>query len=298
MWTRYRIYGPDWKPRSPLLKAQVDLAISGNIGYSFVGTATVLDRGGSTSLDEHVIVDSDGSLRRVPVVRERTPIRPGDEVYGTGGSRVLAYRSDAGRVHRVERAPTAPPRSASFWFLSEDGDACAVAHRQGHTFLYWTFDQTRSWRSLDTTGLLPDFPQPFDCSARRDRLVLVAEAGVDDPARVHTIVVSGRRVVSSYRLNRQFESWDRLYAYKILADGRLVFWTPRRGVMVATNRLNSRFEFRRAPVRDGTEVEVVGNDLVAQNWGERRDLLDVSSDGGRTWSVVDLKAGSWTAPAG
>ena len=127
------------------------------------------------------------------------------------------------------------------------------------------------------------------------RLVLVSSDPLRGVAKASTVDLASRQVSSSYSLDKRFMLEENLLFPIVLADGRLAFPTLRRGLMVATNPTNSRFEFRPESVDRRTLVEVVGHEMVHQNWGRRRDLIDVSSDAGRTWHIIDLKAGGWTA---
>jgi hypothetical protein len=89
-------------------------------------------------------------------------------------------------------------------------------------------------------------------------------------------------VVSSYRLDKRFMVTDNQLFPIVLPDGRLAFHTRRPGLMVATNRTNSQFEFRPAPVDNRTIVEVVGREMVHQNWTRQT-----------TWH---RDRGGWTTP--
>ena len=125
--------------------------------------------------------------------------------------------------------------------------------------------------------------------------MLVSSDPLRGIARATTVDLGSRKVSFSYRLDKRFMLEENQLFPLVLADGRLVFPTLRRGLMVATNSTNSRFEFRPGPVERRTLVDVVGREMVNQNWGRRRDLIDVSSDAGHTWHTVDLQAGDWTA---
>lgn len=297
MSTRYRIYGPGWKPRTPLFQVPSVLEILGPVSGGFLGHAFVLNRDGSPRVSKFVLVRLDGTLHTVSVTREKSALLPSDEVLWMQSGRLAAYRPSTGQLRRLRYAETKLPWYASGAYNSETGEGCALADGGGGELLvYWTIDSAHSWKHMPIEQMLGSSMGAEMCEPGSEgRLVLVTSDPPRGIARATTVDLSSRKVSFSYRLDKRFMLEENLLFPIVLADGRLVFPTLRRGLMVATNSTNSRFEFRPGPVERRNLVEVVGREMVNQNWGRRRYLIDVSSDAGKTWHTVDLQAGDWTA---
>jgi hypothetical protein len=295
LWTRYRIYGPGWKPRTPLLQVPALLEVQGPVSGGFLGHVLVLDAYANTRVSKFVLVGPDGALRPVSVAREHEPLQPGDEVLWSMSGTQMAYRPSTGQAHRVRYADTGLPRYAFGGYDDKTGEGCALAEdRDGEQFVYWTNDSGHSWKHEKTSQMLGSTLGASMCEpAGPGRLVLVGANELEGVARASTVDLSPRKV-SAYRLDKRFMVEDNQLFPIVLSDGRLAFHTLRRGLMVATDRSNSQFKFRPAPVDRRTLVEVAGQEMIQQNWGRRRNLLDVSTDAGRSWHTVDLQAGGWT----
>ena len=297
MSTRYRIYGPGWRPRTPLLQVPSVLEILGPVSGGFLGHAFVLNRDASPRVSKFVLVRPDGTLHTVSVTRETSALRPSDEVLWMQSGHLAAYRPSTGQLRRLRYAETNLPRYAFGAYNSATGQGCALAEGAGgEPSVYWTIDSAHSWKHMPTEQMLGSRLGAEMCEPGSEgRLVLVSSDPLGGIARATTVDLDSKKVSFSYRLDKRFMLEENLLFPIVLADGRLVFPTLRRGLMVATNSTNSRFEFRPGPVERRNLVEVVGREMVNQNWGRRRYLIDVSSDAGRTWHTVDLQAGDWTA---
>ena len=113
MSTRYRIYGPGWKPRTPLLQVPSVLEILGPVSGGFLGYAFVLNRDASPRVSKFVLVRPDGTLRTVSVTREKSALLPSDDVLWMQSGRLGAYRPSTGQLRRLRYAETKLP-----WFAS------------------------------------------------------------------------------------------------------------------------------------------------------------------------------------
>jgi hypothetical protein len=104
---------------------------------------------------------------------------------------------------------------------------------------------------------------------------------------LYTIDLPGRRLLATVpiRSNPLLNP----YNSQVLPDGRRVFGTNRPGLMVATDTLNSRFEFRPGPVGLDEDFLTLGGDIVNLRNRPSNSEIDVSSDGGHTWREVDLR---------
>ena len=295
LWTRYRIYGPGWTARTPLLQVPALLEILGPVSDGFLGHIMVFDAYATTLLSKVVLVGPDGNLRPVPVAREPAPLQATDEVFTSLSGNQMAYRPSTGQAHKVRAGETGLPGYASPAYFTDTDEACSLADGDDGQVVYWTVDRGHTWRHETTSRLLGSSLEASTCEpAGADHFVLIGSNELLNVARASTVDLSDR-TVSSYRLDKRFMVTDNQIFPLVLADGRLAFETLHSGLMVATNPSNSRFEFRPAPVDEYTIVEVVGPEIVHQNRGRRRDLLDISTDAGRTWRTVDLRAGDWAA---
>lgn len=297
MSTRYRIYGPGWKPRTPLLQVPSVLDILGPVSGGFLGHAFVLNRDASPRVSKFVLVHPDGTLDTVSITRRKWALLPSDDLVWMESGQLAAYRPSTGQLRRLRYGETKLPSYASGAYNTTTGEGCALAEdARGGQLVYWTVDGAHSWRHIPTEQMLGSNLGAEMCQpGSRGRLVLVSSDPLRGVSRATTVDLGSRKVVYSYRLDKRFMLEENLLFPSLLAGGRLVFPTLRRGLMVATDSTNSRFEFRPGPVERRTLVDVVGREMISQNWGRRRYLIDVSSDAGRTWHTVDLQAGDWTA---
>jgi hypothetical protein len=293
LWTRYRIYGPDWKARTPLLQVPSLLEILGPVSDGFIGHVLVLDAYANTRVSKLVLVRPDGTLRAVRVARQPAHLQTTDEVFPSMSGSQMAYRPSTGQAHKVRSSETKLPRYATPGYFTDSGAACSLADGDEGQVVYWTTDRGHTWKHELTRQLLRSTLEASSCDpAGSGRLVLVGANEQLHLARASTVTLSDR-TLSSYRLDRRFMVDDHQIFSIVLANGTLAFHTLRHGLMVATSPANAQFEFRPAPVDYRTSVETLGPQMIHQNWGPRRDLLDISTDEGRTWQTVDLRAGSW-----
>ena len=297
LWTRYRVYGPRWKPRTPLLQVPALLEIAGHTSHGFLGRVEVLDSFGNTRFRKLVLIGDDGLFRVVPVAHQTSPIRPEDEVIiSLSARRMWAYRPSTGYVVKLRPSRDQPPFFSLSDAVADTGEACILDIRDDDTEVYWTFDSGHTWHRQMSPELLKSDLEPHQCSAvASDRLVMVSSGYQRGLARVSTIAPGDRTTLNTYRLDKRFAGLDEGFSSLVLPSGRIAFLPLRHGLMVATNRSNSGFEFRPAPIDQRKGIQVVGRELVIENGGRRRNLLDISSDAGRTWHTMDLQAGDWTS---
>jgi hypothetical protein len=301
--TWFRIYGPDWRPRTPLLETRFSLEMGRGLERGFVGRASLCKRDCSrTVFSQWVTVEPDGTLR--PVRQDGTsrpvPIRPGDVRFLSPiFNRTLVYRPSERAVLSVPFPRWYHPRQSN-WYASDAGAICA--HRFAALYVgiggpeariggsvYSSVDEGRSWRELDTGGVLPAGTGPIlqACEARGDRVLVMT--GGEFPRWLHTLDRSSGMLLASLRLSHAFD----VSSWHVFPDGALVLGAcqhcpgvsaeSRRVIKVATDSTNRAFDSRTAPAPG--DLHVVGGDLIIV----ARGRAHVSDDRGRTWTTVDLR---------
>jgi len=303
--TRFRLYGRSWRPITGLREAPLDLHNVRGLAHGFVAEAIYArDRQGNRWAHTWVHIHRSGHITQVPRSTQSGPIAA-DEFVMTpdrGGVAVVNRRGTYIRRPTVPR--TAPrPRQWQFreWQLSENGTSCISRGRGARTMMAWTFDSARTWRQAPLGRVIPQgvIPRVDMCEAAGgDRLVITEGDQLVEPAYISTLQVSANAnntrearltLVGRYPLTGQGPIW----MSHILPDGRAVL-QDNHGLQVAGDSTNSWFEFRPGPVKKDHLLLVLGRDLISSPGGvSRRFELDVSTDAGQTWRVVDLRAGSW-----
>lgn len=300
--TWFRIYGHDWRPLTPPLETRFTLEMDRGLEHGFVGRASLCNRDCSRMVfSQWVTVEPDGTIR--PVRQDGTsrpvPIWPGDVRFQSPiFNRTLVYRPS-------ERAVLSVPfprwyHRQSNWYASDAGTICT--HRFAALYvgiggpeariggsLYSSVNEGRSWRELDTGGVLPAGTGPIlqACEARGDRVLVMT--GGEFPRWLHTLDRSSGVLLASLRLGDAFD----VNSWHVLPDGTLVLGAcqhcpgvspeSRRVIKVATDSTNRAFDSRTAPATG--DLHVVGDDLIIVD----RGWAHVSDDRGRTWTAVNLR---------
>jgi hypothetical protein len=295
--TWYRIYGPNWEPRTPLLRVPVRLDVGRGLRHGFVGEASASDRTGRETLHAWIRVEPDGTLTRLPQPATSVPTKPlpGDVRFKALDGRLAAYRPATGQVLRPAAPDTAPGHERD-WQVSENGGICYTpVRRDGSIPAYWARTDSRAWHRLDLRSALPPSAarQIMVCHAAAGRVVIYSGDDSRGVIAVYTVRVPAGHPVTTFRIrDRRINPWVLL----TLPDGRTVFQTDRTGVMVAKDRSNTSFVFRPAPIEAPPEqgLMMADGELIHLP-AFRGHTIVTSRDGGRSWRTVDLRAGNWSA---
>jgi hypothetical protein len=312
--TWYRVYDRQWRPTSPLLTSRVSLEPLRGLKGGFLAVASSRIHG--RDVHRWVRVDRSGSLQLVRATPGMAPLRPAGALHATAlkpGDRLFGSESlgcgcsgAAGRIafyrpadHRVHLAALPAPLSSLRWNnVSDTGDACQITRPRpggGKVLIFWSAGHPRTWRHVNLNSVIPrGMPdQIVPCYARPGRVVLFPG---NDRTGIHAVVtwLVGRHPrVTSYAIDHRFDPW----LDWTLPGGRALFVTNG-GLLIASDRTNTRFLFRRAPNitydNDNPDVYPVGGDLLAPPYRFRGLRLPLSTDHGKTWRPLDLKAGSWS----
>jgi len=283
--TWYRIFDRNWRPRTPVLQVKVTLEVLRGLKDSFVGLAYRGRFKGVSAVDQWVTIEPSGMLKPVDRSKPVSTLRVGDRLVERAGARPVAYRPSTGQVI-TPQLPAATARHS--WSVGPNGSGCALpGGSRSAQPAYWSTDEGRSWRRLRLADVLPQDVRggPIECQVRRGRMTLLtAGEYIQD---LYTIDLPGRRLLATVpiRSNPLLNP----YNSQVLPDGRRVFGTNRPGLMVATDTLNSRFEFRPGPVGLDEDFLTLGGDIVNLRNRPSNSEIDVSSDGGHTWREVDLR---------
>lgn len=294
--TWYRIYGPSWKPRTPLLRVSVRLDVGRGLRHGFVGEASASDRTGRMTLHAWVRINPDGTLTRLPQLATsvRRPLSPGDLRFKALDGRIAAYRPATGQALRPAAPDTAPGHERD-WQVADNGGICYTpVRRDGSIAVYWSRSDSRAWHRLDLRSALPPSAarQIMVCHAATGRVVIYSGDDSRGVVAVYTARVPAGHPVTAFRIrDRRINPW----AFVTLPDGRTVFQTDRAGVMVAKDRSNTSFVFRTAPIEAPPEQGlVIADGELIHLPAFRGDTVVTSRDAGRRWRTVDLRAGSWS----
>lgn len=278
--TMYRVFTRDWTPRTPLLRVRVSLRLEDGAQSRFVGRATKSNLAGRMTLDEWVTVDGKGRIRVIAhqpgEASEARPLRRGDVHLGAEADAwppyvPFAFREAADTVYQKE-LPAWDPQGLE-WSLSSDETICVQAGGDSRP-IYVSTDRGQSFTRLELAGVLPDPGIPIgECRATSERIVLTMGSHETGPSHVLTFDHSLRHL-STQELGEALDPW----ALDVLADGRLVAGTSRRGLMVAADNTNRTMVYRSAP---DDSFYVVGDDIVVAH----RNVF-VSRDAGVTWRKI------------
>lgn len=303
--TRFRIYGRSWRPITGLREAALDLHNVRGLPHGFVAEAIYArDRHGNQWAHTWVHIDRSGHITQVPRSTDAGPIAANEIVMRPDRGGVAVVNQRASYVRRPKLSHSAPrPRQWQFreWQLGGDGTSCIWRGRGARTTMAWTFDSGRTWTKARLGMVTPkgSVQRVGNCQASGgDRLLITEGDQLVEPAYISTLEVTAGAnntksarlmLVGRYPLSGQGPIW----MSHTLPDGRAVL-QDRGGLQVAGDSANSWFEFRPGPVKKDDMLQVLGRDLISSPGGvARRFELDVSTDAGQTWRVVDLKAGSW-----
>lgn len=306
--TWYRVYDRRWRPTSPLLISPVTLELVRGLRASFLAVA---DRQtGGHEVSWWVRVSPDGSLQLVHATsgmtplnpgraRHKTPVRAGDDYFGTAGfgHGKLAFFRPTG--HRVHLAALPGQLQTLYWDdVSPSGQACKVTrlHRRGPLMLLtWSADDPGTSQAVKLRSVVPA-RMPVGivvCAARRGQVMLFPGNDYNGIYAAVTWAHLPQPRVTTYRIDRRFDQWREW----TLPGGRDLFVTNG-GILIAKNRTNTAFLFRRAPniTNENDAIWVVGTDLLAPPRRYRGFRVPLSTDFGKTWRTLDLRAGLWTRP--
>ena len=303
--TRFRIYGRNWRPITGLREAALDLHNVRGLPHGFVAEAIhARDQQGNQHAHTWVHIDRTGHITQVPRSTQSGPIGADEIVVTPDSGGVAVVNQRASYVRRPTLSHSVPrPRQWQFreWQLGRDGTSCIWRGRGARTTMAWTFDFGRTWTKarLDMVTPKGSVQRVGNCQAAGgDRLLITEGDQLVEPAYISTLQVSaganntrGARLTLAgrYPLSGQGPIW----MSHTLPDGRAVLQDDG-GLQVAVDATNSYFEFRPGPVKKEHMLMVMARDLISSPGGvSRRFELDVSTDAGQTWRVVDLKAGSW-----
>ena len=299
-WTRFRIYGRDWRPITGLREASLELVNVRGLPHGFVAEASYrLDRQGMRLAHTWVHIDRSGRMTKVPRSTEAGPIAD-DEIVVTpssGGAAVVDRR--ATYVRRPTLPRNAPPRQQ--WQLWDEGrNSCISRGRGARTTLKWSFDSGRTWTQASLGRVTPAgvVRGALACApAGADRLLVTEGDQLVELAHLSTLQVStGANKTAKDHLalvgRHPLDGQGPIWMGAILPDGRAVL-QDEGGVQVAVDASNSDFEFRPGPVKKEDMLMVHGRDLISSSGFPRMFELAISADAGQTWRVVNLKAGSW-----
>ncbi len=289
----YRIYDAQWRPVSETMTLPAGLEPLAAFDHGFLVEASRQRRSARLEVPQWLAVDPGGSVSQVdPPAATGTPQR-GDVLLRSVAGRLLLFRPATARLLAAPLDAGIHPRFLS-WYVDQ-ASACAVPSFK-KDWLYWTASSAGTWKRMvlaDVVG--PEVPRNrAQCYIRNGRMVIqTASVHRRDPwstlgrRRVlYTIDLAHPSRWTSYRLGGRFNP----YGLSVLGDGRAVFTTKRRGLMVATTRQNTTFAFRAGPVRASDLLWVLGTDLVADDYAG--GTVQVSTDAGRSWREVDLRAGT------
>jgi hypothetical protein len=276
---QFRIYDRRWRPITPVLEVAASLSVLRGLRSGFVARVTRVKGPHRSAFRGWVTIGRRGAIRVAerPVPGDsREPVRPGDIELVRPHEGALAYRPSEDAVVRV--LPPAWFTISTTWYTRPTGTICAVPPRSvlGDSVRI-SLDSGATWRALGTESLpAGSGPRLQSCEAQADRVAVMT--GGEYPRFLHTFDRTTGTLLSSHRLMKEINGYD----WTLLSDGTLVAGTNRRGLLAATDNTNRVLEFRSSPVRGPIYFAVVEDDLVLQ----RRGLLHVSTDRGRTWFQV------------
>ncbi len=279
------MYGPSWRPLSPLLSIAGQLWIAGGVGHGYLGQFAPSGFGnGKPSV--WVEIGKRGSVKSVPMSGQHDPLAPGDVLVSTITGGVMAFRPSLPRVWRPTMPPGVP--TANRLPAPESSGAVCVPNEEwkspGPT--YASADGGLNWRRVNLSRLLPATAEPHvsRCYLRDKRLTVVTGRDSESMNSVHTIDLTTPPTVRSHFIGHGYGP----LLLGVLRSGQTVWSMYGHRPVVATDSANSTFAPIGGPLPPNSQVGIVGDNLF---YLRPKQQLVVSADAGQTWRIIDLTAG-------
>lgn len=277
----YRVLHAGASP-APVERVQVSLQAVTGFSGGFLAYAGRLRQG--RPVQRHwLVVDRRGGIRPVPeTLGTSSPLRPGDVVYRSPlRDQTFGFRPTTGA-----RFPFDVPVPHRLWERDERGWLWSCPYGGSTGTIWWSSDGARSWH--ETRYRLQAAAQPSSrwtsyCLVRGHRLALIAFLD-DNPAGFISWPLDGSPAESGELT--PFGPLLNPYAGALLADGRLVFGTHRKGLEIESTPGSGRFTFAPGPLRLTSDPDPTSDGLA---WTQGRWIYTTTD--GRHWNRIDPLAG-------